>query len=293
MPISLTAKQNDEVDLSEWAIDVINRDQVVTILAYLYLRQEQNALRVINAMPKRVRKRTKDVGPNVIEKLTAPKKADLDLAQRGNEEERKSASNRVKNSIWHRDGLLFQHLSWIVAQKKHPNGYMTPPHVRNADKGFDGFIIEFNHDQKSVERVILCEDKATEGPRGMVTSKVWPEIKDIIAQRREDEVEADLTTLLKAVPNLTPEEAEDAVDAIFWERARQFRVSIATDEKFRESGAFDHLFNGFEVVAPGPTNGRIGGILPFESVRQGLHDLAEEVIRKVELLVAESESPYV
>lgn len=291
MSISVTHQENNKIELSEWVIDAINRDQVIEVLAHLYLRQEANAIRVINSLPIKVRRRTQDVGPNVIEKLTAPKQSDIDLANgNGSDDEKKNANNRINNSIYHRDGLLFQHLSWIVAQQAHPNGYMTSPHVRNADKGFDGFIVDFDHEQKSVESVILCEDKATEKPRPMVTGKVWPEIRDIIAQSREDEVEADLTTLLKAVPNLTPEDAEDAIDAIFWERERKFRVSIATDEGFRKSGGFDYLLNGFEDEAPGPESHRIGGVLPFTSVRAGLHAIAEEVICKVKELIAESET---
>lgn len=266
-----------------------SRDQLVTTLAHLYLRQEQNALRVINSLPTRLRDRTGRVAPNVIEKLTAPKQADLDKLRDGDEEQRKSAQHRIDTSIWHRDGLLFQHISWVVARITHPNGYMTSPHVRNADKGFDGFIIEFDNEHKIVDSVVLCEDKATGQPRNMITQSVWKEIKLIIAGDREDEVESDLTTLLKAVPNLSPEEVEDAVDAIFWDNARQFRVSIATDEIHRRPNGFEHLLSGFEDVAPGSAKNRIGGVLPFDSVRQGLHDLATEVISKVQQIVAQGE----
>lgn len=289
MPFSLTSYPTSECELTEWAILTGSRDQLVTALAHLYLRQEQNALRVINTLPTRLRARTRSVAPNVIAKLTAPKLSDLDTLRDGDEKQKKSAQYRIDTSIWHRDGLLFQHLSWIVALKSHPNGYMTSPHVRNADKGFDGFIIEFDEEHRIVERVVLCEDKATENPRSMITQSVWKEIRLILAGEREDEVEADLTTLLKAVPDLSPDEAEDAVDAIFWGNARQFRVSIATDDSHRRPNGFEHLLSGFENVAPGSARNRIGGVLAFNSVRQGLQELADEVIAKIQKIAAESE----
>ena len=99
MPITITDKKHDHFDLCEWAIDSHNRSQVIMVLAHLYLRQEQNALRVINALPTKVRKRTQDVGPNVIEKLTAPKKVDLDLAQGDGTDVEKNGSPKSYKSF--------------------------------------------------------------------------------------------------------------------------------------------------------------------------------------------------
>jgi hypothetical protein len=165
-----------------------------------------------------------------------------------------------------------------------PNDILTPPHVRQADKGFDGFIIEFDDAQKRVQKVVLCEDKASQDPRRLVVKKggVWEEITSICAGEREDEVSSALTTLLKAVHGLSGEELEDAVDAIFWEKIRQFRVSIATGENQRGTADFAHLLAGFDEVALGALSSRIGGVMPFDDVRNGLHQLAQEVIAKLQ-----------
>lgn len=284
MPIVLSPRLSVECDLSEWSIDPDKREQLVTVLAYLYLQQEKNAVRVIEILDPRIRSSTERVLPNAIEKLTAPKPADLDLLQHGNEEERKKASDRIKVSIWHRDGHLFQYVSWVVARLTGPMSILTPPHVRQADKGFDGFSIELDETQKRVMKVVLCEDKASQDPRKLVTKQggVWEEITSIQAGEREDESSSALTTLLKAVPDLSDEELEDAVDAIFWEKIRQFRVSIATGEDQRGSSDFAHLLAGYEGVALGALESRIGGVLPFDDVRVGLHQLAKDVIAKLQ-----------
>lgn len=281
MPISLKPDKTKVCSFSEWSIGIGDRVRLVEILAYLYLQQEENAQRVINALEPKRRCPQGRVAENVIRKLTAPKQADVEAAKSGTEKEKAAAQKRVDTSIWHRDGLLFQHISWIVARQAIPDGYMTSPHVRQADKGFDGFIIELDESQERIERVVLCEDKASEDPRPLIRKSVWPEIQSIINGDRDDEILADLTTLLKGIPAIN---AESAVDEIFWEGTRHFRVSIATGEDKRKSKRFVHIVNGFDDVVTGTIEKRVAGVLPFDDVRNGLDLLAQEVIAKVENL---------
>lgn len=196
---------------------------------------------------------------------------------------KKKAEDRIRTSIIHRDGLLFQHISWVVTKKAFPNGIMTSPHVRKADKGFDGFVMELDEFYESIESVTLCEDKASEDPRKLITQSVWPEIEAIIAGERDDEVLAELVTLLKTVPSL---DAESAVESMFWEESRQFRVSVATSEKNRDktSGSYVKIMKGFEEKVGGASKNRVGGVLAFDDVRTGLDQLANEVIKKVKEL---------
>ncbi|MDZ4394471.1 MAG: hypothetical protein U1B82_16045 [Cypionkella sp.] len=282
MPIVLSHRPSAACHLSEWSVEPGKREQLVTVLAYLYLQQEQNAERVIRILDTRARSSTARVLPNAIEKLTAPKPADLELSQHGDVEEQQKANDRMRVSVWHRDGHLFQYVSWVVARLTSPTSILTPPHVRQADKGFDGFIIELDKAQKRVLKVVLCEDKASEDPRKLITKSVWKEITSIQEGEREDEVSSALTTLLKAVPDLSDEELEDAVDVIFWEKIRQFRVSVATGEDQRGANDFSHLVAGFEDVALGALESRIGGVLPFDGVRDGLHQLAQDVIARLQ-----------
>lgn len=279
MPISLTPDKTKVCIFSEWSIGIGDRVRLVEILAYLYMQQEENAQRVIDALEPKRRLLKGKVAENVIRKLTAPKQADVEAAKSGTEKEKEAAQKRVDTSIWHRDGLLFQHISWIVARQAIPDGYMTSPHVRQADKGFDGFIIELDESRERIERVVLCEDKASEDPRPLIRKSVWPEIKSIINGDRDDEILADLTTLLKGIPAI---DTESAVDEMFWEDARHFRVSVATGEDKRKSKRFVHIVKGFDDVVTGTIEKRVAGVLPFDDVRIGLNLLAQEVIAKVE-----------
>lgn len=279
MLLSLTPSATSECEFSEWSIDTKNRSKLVEVIAYLYLRQEENAQRIINALDPRRRVSKGRVVENIVRKLTAPRVKDVNLLQSGTYEEKEAAKKRIRTSILHRDGLLFQHISWVASRQAHPHGYMTSPHVRQADKGFDGFIIELGDSGQEIIRIVLCEDKASKSPRSLISSSVWSEIETILCGDRDDEILADLVTLLKGVPNI---DAEAAVDEIFWEGARNFRVAVATGEDQRKAGNFQHLIAGFEAVAGGALESRTAGVLAFKDVRKGLALLANEVAAKVE-----------
>lgn len=279
MPISLKYVSTKECNFSEWVIEDESRAKLIEVIAYLYLRQEENAQRVINALEPRWRVSRGRVAQNVIRKLTAPRAKDVELFRSGTKEQRDAAKKRMRTSIVHRDGLLFQHISWVAARQALPNGYMNSPHVRQADKGFDGFIIELDESGTAIKRIILCEDKASKSPRNLITSSVWPEIKSILAGDRDDEILADLVTLLKGVPNI---DAEEAVDEMFWEGGREFRTAVATGENQRKSGEFLHIIAGFEEVAGGELVSRTAGVLAFQDVRKGMALLADEVAAKVQ-----------
>lgn len=278
MFISLKPSKTEECNFTEWSINTRSRSNLVEVIAYLYLRQEENAQRVINALEPRWRVSKGKVAENVVRKLTAPHAKDINLLRSGNDKEKEQAQNRINTSIIHRDGLLFQHISWVVARTSIPTGYMTSPHVRQADKGFDGFIIELDGEKKGINRITLCEDKASAKPRQLISSSVWPDVEAIRRGERDDEILADLLTLLKSIPDIN---AEAAVDEVLWEEARAFRVAVATGENRRKSGEFHHIVAGFKAAAGGSLQSRTAGVLPFDDVRVGLAHLASDVMAKV------------
>lgn len=279
MPLTIVTSPTSECDFAEWSLSNKNREKLVEVVAYLYLRQEENALRVIDALEPRRRLPKGKVAQNVVRKLTAPNPEDVELFRNGNDKEKESARNRMRTSRLHRDGLLFQHVSWVAARLAVPNGHMTAPHVRQADKGFDGFIVELDDDGEEVARIILCEDKASRSPRSLITSNVWKDIEAILRGDRDDEILADLVTLLKSVPGI---DAEAAIDEVFWEGAREFRVAVATGEDQRRGADFKHIVAGFKAIAGGSKSSRSAGVLAFDDVRKGLGLLAGEVVAKVE-----------
>lgn len=77
---------------------------------------------------------------------------------------------------WHRDGWLFQAISWIAAHQQPSASLTRMPHIRKADKGFDGMQLELNEAGTSVTSVVVFEDKATDKARDTIRDDVWPGI---------------------------------------------------------------------------------------------------------------------
>lgn len=279
MPISFNPETSTECVFCEWSIQTVDRENLVAAVAYLYLQQEKNVQRVIDKLEPRVHRSPGKMAQNIIRKLQAGSPEDLALLGSPDADVRQSAQNRIDAAVWHRDGLLFQHMSWIAVRLQMPAAHMTPPHVRKADKGFDGFIIDIDPGTNGLKRLVLCEDKASEKPRNLITSSVWLEIRDIVEGARDDQINAGILTLVKAIPGI---DEEAFVNGIFWDDEREFRVSIATGDDIRKEGVFSHLMDGFQKAAGGVDGSRVGGVIAFPDVRSGLQKFAEDVISKVE-----------
>jgi hypothetical protein len=73
---------------------------------------------------------------------------------------------------WHRDGWMFQAMSWIAAHKATTSALIRAPQMILADKGFDGLQLKINSKTGLIDAVIIFEDKATENPRGSMPFSV-------------------------------------------------------------------------------------------------------------------------
>ena len=104
---------------------------------------------------------------------------------------------------WHRDGWVFQTLSWIAAQQMGHGTVTRPPQILKADKGFDGMQLELSADGKSMTAVII-QDKATDNARKTIREEVWPGIVALEAGERASELTHQTTAMLEAQQRLDP-----------------------------------------------------------------------------------------
>ena len=67
---------------------------------------------------------------------------------------------------WHRDGLMFEAISWIAAKQCATAGVlMKDPHMSATTQGLDGLMIELDEQGKTVVRATILEDKCSNSPR--------------------------------------------------------------------------------------------------------------------------------
>lgn len=259
--------------LTAWIVD--QPEVLAHALAWLYLRKERHAARVIQALDPGRAALPGQIIENAIAALSVRIDDLADALDSPNEAKREAAEAKRDTRVEHRDGLLFQHVSWIAASMRLPNAKATPPHVRQADKGFDGVLLEIDPAQTALSRIVLCEDKASINPRSLVTGSIWPEIKLIQAAAKDREIIAALTAILDTMPEV---DQESVIDATEWMGARQFRVALTAGNDQLKAGGYQHLFAGFDTVAGGAIETRMAEVMPMPQVRPYLADLAERVI---------------
>lgn len=182
---------------------------------------------------------------------------------------------------YHRDGWMFQVMSWIAAHRHTPGGLIRVPHMILAHKGFDGIQIDLDGVSGAVTAVVVFEDKATENPRATIRGDVWPDFRNIEAGRKQNVIVAEVTTLLKAASHPDP---NTAVQKIIWADARCYRVSITIENGHATEGGRARLFADYAEVAPGDRQRRRGETFLVPNLRDWMASLAELAIAKARAL---------
>jgi hypothetical protein len=191
----------------------------------------------------------------------------------------KSLSVAPSKDPWHRDGWVFQLISWIAAVEE-SDGLTRTPQMDQASKGFDGLQLEFAPGTEYVERAIVFEDKATDSPRDTVRDKVWPEFEDIEAGNRHPALAAEIGSLLRG----RDEEAiQSTIDRIMRDPSGlAYRVSITTGQYHAQAAAFNGLFDGYEDSIPGRRRRRRGNVLEVDDLRNWMDSLCARAIELLE-----------
>lgn len=190
-------------------------------------------------------------------------------------------AERLKKSDtepWHRDGLLFQLIAWLVAHKEASKGdSIALPHLIPAGKGIDGAVVHLN-DDSGFTGISICEDKATDHARNVISTKVWPEIEACENGDKDDELR---TFVINALVErcIAREQAEYVAGQILWKNQRRYRVR--TTHTKRERGG---LFKDFDEKVAGDELRRRGETLFMENLREWMDhfaDLVKAELRKL------------
>ena len=253
MPVTATPVKVTGLRGFVWKID--NEDELARLVARIYVghaRHVENILRKLR--------------PNVTHPPVTISAA-------------KGAKKLLAITKDHRDGLLFQAISWIVAQRDAPaDSVIKLPHLIPAHKGFDGLQIELSGKQKLLS-VVIFEDKATKNSRSTITAKVWPEFKRIEAGDRENELMQEATALLERTTGL---DIDKVIEGIVWQKVRGYRVSITGEDAHGLPSGFKSLFDGYDEVAPGTDPKRRAAVLCFKDVRAWMDGFAKKVEKAID-----------
>lgn len=259
MPITFAAISNkDDWSGSSWTI--ADDDELSTLVAKVALGQARYVRRVL-----------KETGFAVPDPKETEIAGAIKLLTADNPE-----------MPWHRDGWLFQVMSWIAANLQNPGSLIAPPHMIHAHKGFDGIHVTVDPKTSDVTSVVICEEKATDNARNMVT-RIWKEFRGIHNGNRDNELAAEVTRLLEIAKDL---DVDSAVETIVWKNARHYRVSITIGDDHNHAAGQKKLFDGYSDVVDGEVVRRRSEVLYLKDMRKWMVGIAEAAKKKATDMVA-------
>lgn len=180
---------------------------------------------------------------------------------------------------WHRDGFLFEAISWLVARKAHgPEVLMRDPHIGSTTQGLDGLMIQLNDAKDQVIKTTVFEDKCTEDARGTFRDKTLPALQVHHAHNRKI-LESANTLLRQTLPaNLISKVAARAIQL----DVRQYRASLtilpAEDSQIGRA----RIFKDYGTLAGLQRTDRIGcTFLSAGDVREWFEQFAKKVINSL------------
>jgi len=244
---------------SRWT--VADEDDLAGKIARLALGQARHVEAILTGIDKRPPATRADTAAGAIKLLTVPK----------------------DKPPYHRDGWVFQAMSWIAAHRAEAGAVIRAPHMIHAHKGFDGFQLKLDDSGQNITAVVIFEDKATENARSTITGDVWKGIRDLENGQRMNELIPEAGSLLEAHQQRFPDlDIDAAVERIAWEEARYFRVAVTADASHDDDEARAALFKGFDEVAPGLAARRQAETIAIPKLRDWMKAFSLKAIKQIE-----------
>lgn len=229
----------------------------------------------------------------IIHKMTAatPRYKDLALRQdaiyrltiRGEDAERRVASKS------HRDGLIFEVISWIAAQQAASEQVLIrDPHVSATTQGFDGLMIELDASQRQIVRATIFEDKCTVEPRRTFRQDVLPLFQSLHRGERASELLASAASLL-AESGLDSAAQTEAAGRVMSPEFRAFRSSFPVCIENDSKEGRMKIFADYDNLEGLSAEQRVAATLvTTKAVRMWFEDFAALTVSYIENLECDS-----
>lgn len=240
---------------------VADEDELARMVGRIALGQSRHVAAILACIDKKAPGTRVDTAAGAITLLSVPKDADP----------------------YHRDGWVFQAISWIAAHRSSVGAIVRAPHNIVAHKGFDGIQLKLDDANENVTAVVIFEDKATELQRKTVREDVWPGIRALEGGQRMPELIQETGGILEAHMNRFPDlDIDAAVEAIVWEQARHYRVAITAEATHDKDNRRASLFKGFDQVAPGDILRRQAETIAIPNLRDWMSQFSAKAIKHIE-----------
>jgi len=187
---------------------------------------------------------------------------------------RGATDDQRQASRMHRDGFLFECMSWIVArQSAGDRTFLKDPHIDATSHGLDGLIIELHETKPVVLRATICEDKCTANPRRKFRQEVLKTFDEHHRNKRARDLVANAAALIRE-SGLNGTHATKAAARVLKKGVRSYRAALTT--KALGADARAKLFKGYCTLDGITPAQRIGATFEIDGdLRVWFQNLAE------------------
>jgi hypothetical protein len=185
---------------------------------------------------------------------------------------------------WHRDGLIFEAISWIAArQGAAAKVLMRDPHISATTQGLDGLMIELDEKGETVVRATILEDKCSNDPRRKFRDEVLPAFRNYHAGKRASELVAATSSLLDG--RIPDEAVTQAAGRVLDVAFRAYRAGLTINPDHDSEAGRTALFKGYEGLEKIARAQRIGAtFLPPSELRTWFDEIAGRAIAFIDEL---------
>jgi hypothetical protein len=183
---------------------------------------------------------------------------------------------KTGSPVAHRDGFIFEAISWIAARQAYgENKYLKDPHVSATTQGLDGLMIELADSKTEIVRTTIFEDKCVDDPRPTFL-RVIKELMKRHRNERSAELVAGATTLLR-IAGVKERDAARLAAAVMDVTKRSYRAAFALTKAFDTQPERQKLFKGYEKLDGIKAEQRVGaGLIVVGEMREWFAALARK-----------------
>lgn len=240
------------------------------LIAIVLLGQSQHAARIIAAL-----------------EPEGPAFSDLDLIAdaRMQMRIRGASEDERKVSRFHRDGFLFECMSWIVArQGADERTFLKDPHIDATSHGLDGLIVELHPINPEIRRATICEDKCTTNARRLFKREVMRAFGEHHNNKRARDLLANTAAIIRE-SGLNGTDANRAAARVLKKSFRSYRAALTTGVLAGNRRV--RLFRGFDELDGITQAQRIGATFEIVGdIRDWFQALADAVIAALDEFAA-------
>ena len=253
---------------SRWT--VANIDHLARIIAIVTMGQARHAACIIaELLPSKAA-----IGHAV---LRADAKRRLSIAV-GNDKQREV-------SRYHRDGLIFECISWAAAQQATGGkALIRDPHLSSTNQGLDGLMIEISESGSVITRATIFEDKCSEHPRTKFRDEIMPAFKAHHEDKRASDLLATAAALIARI-GLSGTDAIKAAACVMDKKCRVYRGGLAVTRADDSAEKRRALFKDYEKLKGIGPDQRVGAtLITSDDLRAWFQELADKAIEYIDTM---------